>query len=110
MPNTKFRRGEDFAAQMSGYMRYIEDVDDEEDGHSTLLDNLTRCIREEITPRQREVLLLYYFRQMRQTEIADQLGVARSTVSRTIRRGEQRLKRCLRYGAERYLRAGKENE
>lgn len=110
MPNTKFRRGEEFASQLSGYMRYIEETDDEEDGHSRLLDNLIRCIREDVTPRQREVLLLYYFREMRQTEIAKQLGVARSTVSRTIRRGEQRLKRCLRYGAERYLRAAGENE
>ena len=89
---------------MSGYMQRIEEMDDEEDGHSKLLENLMRCIREDVTPRQREVLLLYYFREMRQTEIAQQLGVARSTVSRTIRRGEQRLKRCLRYGAERYLR------
>ena len=109
MPNIKFRRGEAFAAQMYGYMRSIEDMDSEEDGHSRLVDNLMRCIREDITPRQREVLLLYYFKNMRQIEIAKQLGVARSTVSRTIRRGDQRLKRCLRYGAERYLRASEEN-
>ena len=110
MPSTKFRRGEAFAAQMAGYMRRIGDVDDEKDGHSRLVDNLIRCIREEITPRQREVLLLYYFRGKRQIEIARQLGVARSTVSRTIKRGELRLKRCLRYGAERYLRSPEENE
>ena len=89
--------------QMAGYMQCIGEVDGQEDGHSKLLENLKRCIREEITPRQREVLLLYYFRKMRQKEIATQLGVAGSTVSRTIKRGEQRLKRCLRYGAERYL-------
>jgi len=108
MPSTKFRRGEAFASQMSGYMRRIGEEDGEEDGHSRLIENLMRCIREDVTPRQREVLLLYYFREMRQTDIAKQLGVARSTVSRTIRRGEQRLKRCLRYGAERYLRAAEE--
>lgn len=109
MPNTKFRRGEEFALQMSDYMQRIGEADDEEDGHSVLLNNLMRCIREDITPRQREVLLLYYYREMRQTDIAKQLGVARSTVSRTIRRGEQRLERCLRYGAERYLRAPEQN-
>jgi len=95
---------------MAGYMKELDEMDGEADGHSRLVDNLMRCIREDITPRQREVLLLYYFRGMRQVDIAKQLGVARSTVSRTIQRGERRLKRCLRYGAERYLRTAEENE
>ena len=30
--------------------------------------------------------------------------VDKSTISRTIKRGERRLQRCLRYGAEAYLR------
>ena len=110
MANIKFRRGRSFGTQMAGYIRELEDMDGDTDGHSKLLDNLVRCIREDVTPRQREVLLLYYFRGMRQIDIAQQLGVARSTVSRTIQRGERRLKRCLRYGAERYLRATEENE
>lgn len=109
MANIKFRRGKAFGAQMAGYMKELDDMDDDAGGHSRLLDNLMRCIREDVTPRQREVLLLYYFRGMRQIDIAQQLGVARSTVSRTIQRGERRLKRCLRYGAERYLRAAEEN-
>ena len=37
-------------------------------------------------------------------EIGQSLGVDKSTVSRTIKRGERRLQRCLRYGAEAYLR------
>ena len=32
-------------------------------------------------------------------EIGQKLGVDKSTVSRTIKRGERRLQRCLRYGA-----------
>jgi len=110
MPNIKFRRGRTFGVQMAGYMKELDEMDDEADEHSRLVENLMRCIREDVTPRQREVLLLYYYRGMRQIDIAQQLGVARSTVSRTIQRGERRLKRCLRYGAERYLRAAEENE
>ena len=109
MPSIKFRRGRSFGLQMAGYMKELEEMEDEQDRHSRLVDNLMRCIREDVTPRQREVLLLYYFRGMRQKDIAQQLGVARSTVSRTIQRGEQRLKRCLRYGAERYLRTQEED-
>ena len=36
-------------------------------------------------------------------QIARQLGVNKSTVSRTIHRGEARLRRCLRYGADSLL-------
>ena len=36
-------------------------------------------------------------------EIAQELGIDRSTVSRTMGRGEERLRRCLRYGAKRFL-------
>ena len=38
-------------------------------------------------------------------EIGEQIGIDKSSVSRTIKRGERRLQRCLRYGAEAYLRS-----
>ena len=36
-------------------------------------------------------------------QIGQELGVDKSTVSRTIKRGEARLRRCLRYGAAAFL-------
>ena len=39
-------------------------------------------------------------------QMAKRLGVAPSTVSRTIKRGEARLRRCLRYGAAALLDGG----
>ena len=36
---------------------------------------------------------------------AADMAVDKSTVSRTSKRGEKRLQRCLRYGAEAYLRS-----
>lgn len=89
------------------YMQQIEPEDGSEE-HGRLVRNLTRCIREEITPHQRDLLLRYYVRGQNQREIAEELGINKSTVSRTIRRGEDRLKMCLRYGAERYLLGMKE--
>ena len=38
-------------------------------------------------------------------QIGTRLGVDKPTVSRTIKRGERRLQRCLRYGAEAFLAA-----
>ena len=66
--------------------------------------NLFRAMREEITPRQRQLLLLYYNEGLTMQEIADRFMIDKSTVSRTIKRGEARLQRCLRYGASSYLR------
>ena len=52
----------------------------------------------------RQVLFLYYNENYTMAEIGAQLGVDRTTVSRTLKRGEQRLLRCLRYGGAALLR------
>ena len=65
--------------------------------------NLSRALRQDITPRQREYMLLYYGKSMSMEDIARQCGVNKSTVSRTLKRGRQRLYRCLRYGAANLL-------
>ena len=71
---------------------------------SRLKRNLIRALQEDVTPRQRQALLMYYGEGLNMREIGERLGVDKSTVSRTIKRGERRLQRCLRYGAENYLR------
>lgn len=60
---------------------------------------LARALAEEVTPRQRQVLDLYYQEEMNLEEIGLELGVGKSVVSRTLRRGEDKLRRCLRYGS-----------
>lgn len=72
---------------------------------SRLKRNLIRALQEDITPRQRQALMMYYTEGLNMREIGAQLGVDKSTISRTIKRGERRLQRCLRYGAEAYLKS-----
>ena len=43
------------------------------------------------------MVALYYDRGMTMPQIAERLGVSRSTVSRTLRRARDRLYRFLRY-------------
>ena len=62
-----------------------------------LLRNLPKAVAAELTPRQREMLELYIYHNMSVTDIADALGVNKSTVSRSLRRSFQRLERCLKY-------------
>ena len=65
--------------------------------------NLNHALRQDITQRQREYMMLYYGKGMSMEAIAQQFGVNKSTVSRTLKRGRQRLYRCLRYGAANLL-------
>ena len=65
--------------------------------------NLTYALRQDITPRQREYMILYYGQGMSMEAIGKQLGVNKSTVCRTLQRGRKRLYRCLRYGAANLL-------
>ena len=78
-------------------------ADDNRDQMNRLKRNLTHALRQDITERQREYMMLYYGRGMSMEAIAKEMGVNKSTVSRTLKRGRQRLYRCLRYGAANLL-------
>ena len=78
-------------------------ADDNREQMNRLKRNLTHALRQDITQRQREYMMLYYGRGMSMEAIAKELGVNKSTVSRTLKRGRQRLYRCLRYGAANLL-------
>lgn len=52
---------------------------------------LYRAIETQLTHRQTQVMLLYYFEGKNITEIAQELGLNKSTISRTLRRSLNRL-------------------
>lgn len=56
-----------------------------------------RVITEELTPLQREILTAYYFQEMTIAQIAEERGVNKSSVCRTLKRAEDRLRRFLKY-------------
>lgn len=58
---------------------------------------LHRVIREELTPLQRYTVIAYYFREQTMEQIAKERRVNKSTVSRTLKRAEDRLRRFLQY-------------
>ena len=62
-----------------------------------LLVNLPLAVEEELTPRQRQLLRMHFTQGKRVTDIAQELGISKSTVSRTLARCTQRLYRTLRY-------------
>ena len=62
-----------------------------------LLSNLPLAVQQELTPRQREILRLRFTGGMSVTAIAEKLGLNKSTVSRCLRRGQERLRHFLEY-------------
>jgi RNA polymerase sigma factor (sigma-70 family) len=61
------------------------------------LKRVQRVIAEELTPLQRETLVAYYFQEQTIPQIALDRGVHKSTVSRTLHRAEDKLRRYLKY-------------
>lgn len=74
-----------------------QNAEDNGEQLSRLRRNLRRAREQELTPRQRQIVELYYDRRMKIPEIAAELSLNRSTVSRTLGRARERLYRCLRY-------------
>lgn len=62
-----------------------------------LLSNLPLAVQQELTPRQREILQMRFTGGMSITCIAKELGLNKSTVSRSLTRSVERLYRSLRY-------------
>ena len=65
--------------------------------HAKLIRCLREAVRTELTPRQKQILMMYFVHNMKQIEIAEALGVTKSTVSRSILRSKKKLQKCLRY-------------
>ena len=61
------------------------------------LQRVKRVIDEELTELQRQTLLAYYFQDQNIPQIAAERGVHKSTVSRTLHRAEDKLRRFLKY-------------
>lgn len=61
------------------------------------LQRVQRVIQEELTELQRQTLIAYYFQEQTIPQIAAERGVNKSTVSRTLRRAEEKLRRFLKY-------------
>ena len=61
------------------------------------------AIAKELTARQAQMVRLYFLDQRTMKEIAEELSVNPSTVSRTLSVARAKLRRCMRFGALRLL-------
>ena len=92
-------------AKQEEYMALRQYVKLVESGRRGTTAAVRQALAHELTPRQRQLVHMYYIEQMQMQDIADELGLHISTVSRTIKRGRERLKTSLRYGGRTLLSA-----
>ncbi len=64
---------------------------------------LAAALERELTPRQKQMVSMYYLEQHTMREIASRLGVNPSTVTRTLQVARAKLKACLQYGGKALL-------
>ena len=93
-PFLTFRNNE-FAGDMAAWA--AENCESNEEQLARLYRNLRLARQVELTERQRQIMEMYYDEGKPMTAIAKELHLNRSTVSRSLARGRERLKRYLRY-------------
>ena len=85
------------------YIRRLLELSGEQEAETNdqQLRRLKRALREviknDLTPRQKEMVVLYYYEGMKMFRIAEKLNLDISTVSRTIKRARRNIYDRLKY-------------
>ncbi len=72
--------------------------DGNEESLARLRKNLRLARQQELTPRQQQLLYMYFEQRKTMPQIAAELQLSPSSVSRTLKRAREKLYRCLQYG------------
>lgn len=88
-------RSSEWIGDMTVWLR--KNGEDNSDQLARLRRQLRLAREQELTPRQRQFLARYFDDGLSMREIAEEMGVDPSTVSRTLRRAKERLRRALQY-------------
>lgn len=85
------------ALQVYEHARAAEEDETAAVRRSKLRRAVRRAVQEDLTDRQREFLLCYYFENQTMPQIAAQYGLNKSTVCRVLARGRERIRRGIKY-------------
>lgn len=98
-PTARYRRGAVYVQEISVYIQSILDPE-REFMLSRIQRVLVRTMRQQVTRRECECLDLYYVQGYNYEQISAQLRINISTISRNIRRGEEKINRVLDFARE----------
>lgn len=97
MSNRKLPLNE-FTESLAGMIEYNQKVQmTNEKEYKRLLNILSKVVAGELTSRQRECVVMRYYKNLTVTQIAGELGVGKSTISRHISKAKKRLYKILNY-------------
>ncbi|MBQ7004714.1 MAG: sigma-70 family RNA polymerase sigma factor [Oscillospiraceae bacterium] len=64
---------------------------------AVMQDALHRTIERDLTARQRQLILMYFYDELDVTEIAKETNLDKSTVSRTLKRAKERIRKSMQF-------------
>lgn len=89
---------DNFTESLASVYKYKADAFDGEDTkYKKMMYSLKNIVKGELTERQRLCLWLYYGKMMKMREIAGELGICVSSVSRHIKKGKSRIEKTMKY-------------
>ncbi len=77
--------------------RLLGDSEDNSGRAGTLKKVMLNVIKNELTARQKEIIMLYYFKEMNIVEIAQRLDVSPQAVSAVLKRARLTIYRFMQY-------------
>ncbi|MDD6059774.1 MAG: sigma factor-like helix-turn-helix DNA-binding protein [Ruminococcus sp.] len=86
-----------FTGEADKGIRAILDGDEGEDNALRLRKILLKVINNELTPRQKQIIMLYYFKKKDTVRIGEELRITPQAVSAAMARARLRLYRILQY-------------
>ena len=86
---------DDFTGRSDERIRALLDAPD--DSGKRIQKILLKVINNELTARQKEIVVLYYYKNMTTVEIAAALGISQQAVSAVLVRARNRIFRVLQY-------------
>lgn len=89
------------------YREYMRVVFAEPEDRTELHELLQEAILHDLTPRQGQCIYAYYVEGKKMREIASELGIHQSVVSRSISAGEKKLRICMKYSSKLLLKLAK---
>lgn len=91
------RYSDTYTGEADENIRRILYGSDDGSGRTKLKGLLLNVIKNELTPRQKEIIMLYYFKNMDIVQIGKMLGITPQAVSAAMARGRLRMYRILKY-------------
>lgn len=86
-----------FTGESDSRLREIIGNADESESRQKVRKILLNVIKNELTPRQKEIIMLYYFKNLDSVQIGKQLGITPQAVSAAMSRAKMRIFRIMKY-------------